>query len=72
MPADANSYERELARSVDGLQWGYGRTTCPSCDGDGLRFGRDAVCPTCSGSGHVEDYDAMDDADSAFERAGDR
>jgi hypothetical protein len=42
MPADANSYERELARSVDAV-------------GD-----------------DTPDDDAMDDADSAYERTGDR
>jgi DnaJ-class molecular chaperone len=73
MPADANSYERDLARSVDAMG-----EECPACDGDGYQERLNDyqmvtwVCEKCNGTGRVLAYDAMDDADSAYERAGDR
>jgi DnaJ-class molecular chaperone len=62
------SYERELALSVDAVGE---RNECPDCFGHGFIMGLYA-CETCNGTGVAPDYDAMDDADSAYERAGDR
>jgi hypothetical protein len=69
MPADANSYERDLARSVDAVG-----ELCDVCYGRGGRISPTIgyiPCVYCKGTGYV-DHDAMDDADSAYERAGDR
>ena len=72
MPATRDSYERELARSVDAV--GDDMDVCPDCDGTGatwLHLYDNTICPHCNGTGHVE-FDAMDDGDKAYERAGDR
>jgi DnaJ-class molecular chaperone len=63
-----DAYERELARSVDAVG-----DECPECEGTGELYwpGVTSKCPRCNGTGYVE-HDAMDDADSAYERAGDR
>jgi hypothetical protein len=51
MPATHDSYERELARSVDAEM-----EPCPACEARGLRDG----CVFCGGSGYIE-HDAMGD-----------
>jgi uncharacterized protein (DUF983 family) len=64
-----DAYERELARSVDAVG-----DECPRCKGVGSHYnaytGGVWECHDCGGTGYIE-YDAMDDADSAYERADD-
>jgi DnaJ-class molecular chaperone len=77
MPTDG--YERELARSVDAVGEGG---ECPDCGGTGyvgyvsMIYNQTAYervrCSLCNGTGIEPQHDAMDDADSAYERSMDR
>jgi DnaJ-class molecular chaperone len=73
MPAERDSYERDLANAVDSEGEG---DQCPECHGMGeirtARLSPDGMrlCPICNGTGSVErEYDAMDDGDKAYDQS---